>query len=90
MKAEMIETLKGLSCECIKRDEWEKNKGDSEEGVPDFALLHENKGFGTGNGRVFTKVMSIETKFEDAEYLKLLIRGEMVSGELRAIFIEAG
>ena len=90
LKAEMREMLKGVTCEGIKRDEWEQNNGNSEEGVTNFALLHENKGFGTGNNRVFTKMLSVETKLEDVEYLKLLIWGATGSGELKATFIEAG
>ena len=77
-REELREHLEGVSYKGYEKTEWmkkvtrRKNKV-----VPELQVLHKKKGFGTGEGRVVTTVMSIETRVEDSRYPKELSRAAM-------------
>ena len=90
-KEELKEQLESVSYTGYEKTEWMKKVGRSKDrDIPDFQVLHERKGFGTGEGRVVTTVLSIEARVEDSLYLKELLRAAMRQQQLRGVFIEAG
>ena len=83
--------MKDADYEECEKAEWKKKKESEEEGKsPEFQVVHERKGFGVAKGRVYAMVVNIETRLEDAQYLKELLRAAMQQQTLRRVFIEAG
>jgi len=91
LKREMVECLRATKCECHEKKSWiackEENKTNS---IPDFAVIFEKKSFGTEGCRAQTIVLMIETKMEDLDYLKILMRGASEQQKLSGVFVEAG
>ena len=91
LRWELRQQLKETTGITFEKEAWLRSRGGGEEyEVPEFELVHEKKGFGTGKGRVFTTVVNIETRIEDSRYLKALLRQAMSQQTMDQIFIEAG
>ena len=76
LKREMVEGLRATKCECHEKKSWIASKEENKTNkIPDSAVIFERKSFGTEGCRAQTIVLMIETKMEDSDYLKILMRG---------------
>ena len=58
--------------------------------IPEFVLIQEKTSFGEGRVRVQTTVINIETRLEDAEYLKQLLVEATKGRKMPGTFVEIG
>ena len=89
LKRDLEEGMILTICSLEERHKWQKVT-ETDEMVPAFEVIQEKKSFGMEKSRVTTQVVSIETKVEDADFMKYMMRKVAKQGKMRGTFIEAG
>lgn len=90
LKREMNQSHEEVEWVGFVKDDCICQNSESGSGVPDFALVHERKSFGADKSRIRSTAISVETRFEDAEYLKELITEATKQNKVKGAFIDAG
>ena len=91
LKEELSAQLEEVKFSGYEKSEWKKKAGKgSASDVPEFQLAYERKGFGIDKGRVYTTVLNVETRIEDSQYMKALMKAATQQQLTRGVFIEAG
>ena len=85
-KKELRGQLKSVEYVGYARNEWMKTMGKGKgTRVTEFQVVHEKKYFGTGEDRVVTTVINMESRLEDSMYLKELMKKAMEQRKLRGV-----